>query len=177
MATRLSEILGLAPGIILPTAGILAGDPVGWLVCDGRAVSRTTYAALFAMIGTSFGPGNGSTTFNIPDGRGRTLIGVGAGAGLTARALGDTVGTETHTLTVAQMPTHGHRFRASYTNQASPQTQNTGGFMTTTASDATQAEFTGTPSAAQGQQIGGTGGDGAHPNMQPSLAVNWLIKT
>lgn len=57
-----------------------SATPSGWLLCDGSAVSRTTYAALFAVISTTFGVGDGSTTFNLPDGRGRALIGVGTGA-------------------------------------------------------------------------------------------------
>lgn len=64
-------------GVVLPFAGSAA--PTGWLVCDGSAVSRTTYASLFSTISTSFGAGDGSTTFNLPDMRGRTPVGVGTG--------------------------------------------------------------------------------------------------
>ena len=80
----------------------------GWLLCDGRAVYRDAYPALFEIIGTSFGNGNGSTTFNLPDGRGRVPGGVGAGAGLTSRTLGTSTGAETHTLTSTQIPSHTH---------------------------------------------------------------------
>ena len=59
-----------------------ASIPSGWLSANGQAVSRTTYAALFAKIGTTYGVGNGTTTFNLPDGRGRALIGAGQGTGL-----------------------------------------------------------------------------------------------
>lgn len=62
-------------GLVLPYAGSTA--PTGWLVCDGSAISRTTYADLFTLISTTYGVGNGSTTFNIPDLRGRMPIGVG----------------------------------------------------------------------------------------------------
>lgn len=82
--------------------------PTGWLICNGAAISRSTYAALFAAIGTAFGPGDGSTTFNLPDCRGRTVIGAGQGAGLTNRALGATGGEEKHTVTAAEMPSHTH---------------------------------------------------------------------
>lgn len=71
--------------------------PSGWLSCDGSAVSRSTYASLFAILGTTFGVGDGSTTFNVPDLKGRAPIGVGTGSGLTARTLGGKVGAETHT--------------------------------------------------------------------------------
>src|SRR3990167_2474748 len=82
--------------------------PANWLLCNGAAISRTTYATLFAAISTAFGTGDGSTTFNIPDTRGRIPIGAGTGSGLTARTLADTVGVETHALTTAQLPVHTH---------------------------------------------------------------------
>lgn len=68
----------------------------GFLKCDASAVSRTTYADLFAVIGTTFGSGDGSTTFNLPDGLGRAAVGAGTGSGLTARSRGDLIGAETH---------------------------------------------------------------------------------
>lgn len=80
----------------------------GWTLCDGSAVSRTVYSSLFAVIGTSFGAGDGSTTFNLPDGRGRTLGYIGASSGLTNRIMGQKVGTETHALTTGEMPAHSH---------------------------------------------------------------------
>lgn len=97
-----------------------AAAPTGWLLCQGQAVSRTTYAALFAVCGTTFGAGDGSTTFNIPDMRGRSPIGVGTGAGLTARTLGQLVGTETHTLTGNQSGTSVH----NHTQNSHNHTQN-----------------------------------------------------
>jgi microcystin-dependent protein len=82
--------------------------PTGWLVCDGSAISRATYSALFAVIGTTYGAGNGSTTFNIPDLRGRAAIGTGQGSGLTSRTLAQAGGEETHILTTTEMPSHNH---------------------------------------------------------------------
>ena len=90
-------------------ASLVAAAAVGWLECNGAAVSRTTYSALFAAIGTTFGPGDETTTFNLPDFRGRGLIGVGTGTGLTARTLGQqTIGAETVTLGSGEMPSHSH---------------------------------------------------------------------
>jgi microcystin-dependent protein len=72
------------------------GTPDGpYLHCDGTAVSRSTYAALFAKMGTTWGAGDGSTTFNLPDGRGRVKAGAGTGSGLTARTVGQLIGQET----------------------------------------------------------------------------------
>lgn len=70
----------LAPGLVLPFAG--SASPVGWLLCQGQAVSRTTYAGLFEVIGITYGAGNGTTTFNVPDLRGEFVRGLDAGRGI-----------------------------------------------------------------------------------------------
>ena len=75
------------PGMIAPYAGKTA--PEGWLLCDGSAVSRTTYAALYAAIGTTYGAGNGSTTFTLPDLRGRVPAGANASNALASKAGAD----------------------------------------------------------------------------------------
>lgn len=93
-------------------SGVSASNqPQGWLYPDGRPVSRSTYAALFEEIGTTAGAGNGTTTFNLPDLRGRTLIGETASSGnngFTARNVGAIGGAENHALTILQMPSHNH---------------------------------------------------------------------
>lgn len=88
-------------GIITTFAG--STPPAGWLPCDGSAVSRTDYATLFAVVGTTYGAGDGSTTFNLPDLSGRVVIGVSG-----THALGSTGGSETVTLTENQLPAHVH---------------------------------------------------------------------
>lgn len=80
-----------------------ASAPAGWLVADGAAVSRTTYAALFAAIGTAWGNGDGSTTFNLPDYTGKFVLGSDA-----THPRGSGGGAEERTLTAAQMPAHDH---------------------------------------------------------------------
>jgi microcystin-dependent protein len=109
---------GTPVGSVLDYAGSSA--PTGWLLCYGQAVSRTTYAALYSAISTTHGVGDGSTTFNVPDCRGRTVAGKDDMGGTSANRLtnqtggidGDTLGatggTETHTLTTAQLASHNH---------------------------------------------------------------------
>ena len=88
----------------------LLSNHSGWVLCNGLAVSRSTYSSLFLVIGTAFGIGDGSTTFNLPDGRGRTFGYTGTGSGLTNRTIGENIGTETHILTTEEMPSHTHTF-------------------------------------------------------------------
>lgn len=85
-------------GTMLPFAG--AASPTGYLVCNGAAVSRATYASLFTIIGTTYGAGDLLTTFNLPDFRGRSLVGVGTGSatGATDWTLGETAGEEANAI-------------------------------------------------------------------------------
>lgn len=91
----------MAPGLIYMFGGSVA--PSGFLMCDGSAISRSTYADLFSAIGTTYGVGDGSTTFNLPDMSGRVPIGVSLDI-----ALGDVGGEETHTLLTNELPSHSH---------------------------------------------------------------------
>jgi len=91
--------------------------PSGFLNCDGSAISRTTYAILFAAIGTTYGNGNGTTTFNVPDFRGRMPMGDGTGPGLSGRIIGQNgLGTESHNLNSANLPVHTHDFTHGHSN-------------------------------------------------------------
>lgn len=102
-----SSVLALIPsGVILPYGGAAAPD--GFVLCDGAAISRTTYATLFTALGTAYGVGDGSTTFNVPDMRGRSPLGSGTGSGLTARTIGQTAGEESHALTSDENGQHTH---------------------------------------------------------------------
>lgn len=151
---------GVPPGATMTFAG--STIPTGWLECDGSAVSRTTYADLFSAIGTTWGAGDGSTTFNLPDKRGRVSIGAGTGSGLTARTLGNTGGFETHTLTTTEMPSHTHTIRGG-TNAA-------GIIDADIRSSDTNTRQATTPT-------GSTGSGGAHNNMQPYVVEKVIIKT
>lgn len=90
-------------GAVLPFYG--GRPPKNWLLCYGQEVSRTEYKPLFDVIGTSSGSGNGSTTFNVPDLKGKVIYGQGS---TDALVTGSTVGETHHTLTVNEMPSHGH---------------------------------------------------------------------
>lgn len=152
--------------VIAPAASVMqyAGStaPTGWLLADGTAVSRTTYAALFAIVATSYGVGDGSTTFNLPDMKGRIPVGKNTG---TFATLGNTGGAETHTLTTAQMPSHNHNF-STYGNGVD---LNPGG---------SQFRFGYTSDGGSNQfLISSTGGGGSHNNLQPYLVMNYIIKT
>lgn len=138
-----------------------AAVPPGWLDCNGAAVSRTVYAALFAEVGTAYGAGDGSTTFNLPDCRGRALLGAGSGSGLTARSRGGTGGAETHPLTGGENGVHTHP-----PGSASLFIVDSGGTY-------------GPVGAAGkgGSATTGNGGSGtAHNNMQPFAVAFYIIK-
>ena len=158
-------------GAVLPYAGSSA--PTGFLLCYGQAISRSTYADLFSAISTTYGTGDGSSTFNVPDLRGRVAAGQddmgGSSAnrltdqtgGLNGDTLGDTGGSETHTLTTAQMPAHTHTVAAQ--QQVSGDSTNRGG--------------SGQLGAAATITSSSTGGDGAHNNVQPTIILNYIIRT
>lgn len=172
--------------------GFLAGDvkltarsavPNGWLACDGAAISRTTYADLFAAIGTAYGVGDGSTTFNVPNFLGRAVIGSGSGSGLTARSRGDSSGSETHALTTSELAAHSHSHThdtiGTHTHDINLGTDNTtaGNLAARVSTGATT-----TPSVAGGghthaADATSTGSGTAHNNMQPFGVATYIIKT
>lgn len=155
------------PGLICAYAGAVA--PAGWLLCDGALVSRTGYAALFAAIGERYGAGDGTSTFALPDFRGRMALGVGTGSGLTGRTLGETGGAEAVALSTNHLPSHKHGFetRSSIGDASNPR----GPVVGSPSNIVAFAEDAAT------NPVAATGGDEPHPNMPPFLGVNHLIKT
>ena len=146
--------------------------PVGWSFCDGSTLSIAQYDALFNLIGTTYG-GDGVNNFNLPDLRGRLPIHQGQGNGLSARAIGQAAGAENVTLNQSQIPSHTHTPLA-----------NSGAGSVDNPYASYWAGSTTTPQFASGSlsnttmsadTIGFTGGNQPHSNMQPYLAVSFII--
>jgi microcystin-dependent protein len=160
---------GVPVGSIMPYAG--ASAPSTWLFCYGQAVSRTTYADLFTALSTTYGTGDGSTTFNLPDLRGRVIAGkdnmggssadrlTNQSGGVDGDTLGATGGSETHTLTTAQVPALSVSIPYRAGSQITGGGNNVG---TNTANDTSASATT-------------NGGGGAHNNVQPTLVINYII--
>lgn len=156
--------------------------PAGWLLCDGAAVSRATYPQLFARIGITYGAGNGSTTFNLPNLRGRVAVGRDAGQ-TEFDTLGETGGAKTHTLTTAEMPSHTHT-QNSHNHRLLVNAQVLGwsgvgggggvGAPTNAVGDGAGGNFVRAEGSTATNQ--NTGGGGAHNNLQPYLVVNTIIR-
>ncbi|NJO58811.1 MAG: phage tail protein [Richelia sp. RM2_1_2] len=185
---------GAGAGNPIGTVATFAGStpPANWLICDGSTVSRTEWLDLFNVIGVTYGAGNGSTTFNLPDARGRAIIGAGQGTGLSNRSLGTTGGTETQAITIDQLAAHTHTANHSHTgttdsagahthtvplggpagasggDRVYPQTgsQNTG----------SSGAHTHTLSIASANVTSSSVGAGQpHNNMQPFITMNYII--
>lgn len=145
-------------GVVQLFAG--SSTPTGWLLCAGQTVSRTTYADLFAVIGATYGAGDGSTTFTLPDLRGRVAAGkddmggtaanrmTTAGSGVNGAALGATGGAETHTLSTGQLPS---------------------GVITTGGSSISRGNTV--------SDLQAPGNSQPHNNTQPTIVLNYIIKT
>mgnify|MGYP001299622739 CR=1 FL=1 len=179
---------GFPPGFIIPWAN--NSVPVGFLVCDGSNVNRTTYADLFAVIGTTYGAGNGSTTFGLPSLDGRQLLFDGTGGdGSTTNSVGGTAGSATvdptnnvtlsnnqtiannitvsgnvvdTTLTLSQIPSHSHAVTTNFVLGTNDNSRNTNNVA-----DGGQGNVSPQPSFATESQ----GGDGAH-NHNHNIQVN-----
>ena len=142
-------------GCVIPFAG--AAAPTGWLLCQGQAVSRTTYAQLFSVIGTTYGSGDGSTTFNLPDMRGRVAV------GSDANSPGAQCGETAHKLGVSEIPSHSHPYSAYLYSTGAEN----GRINSQEGAGVKWADPTNTRNS---------GGGDNHNNMQPSLYLHHIIK-
>lgn len=173
-------------GTIFPFAG--STIPQSYLRCDGSAVSRTTYTDLFSVIGTTYGVGDSSTTFNLPDLRGRTVVGVGQGTNLSNRALGQKDGLENVTLSASQVPSHNHTGSGTTSTAGSHQHTAYGWdgafsgssgnyFYRIGAGNQNNIPASGDHSHTYGFTTSSSGGDQPHNNMQPFIGLNYIIKS
>lgn len=160
---------GMPIGAVVDFVAPEAGIPSGWLICDGRLVSRASYAALFDVIGIGWGAGDGSSTFALPDLRGFAVAGldnmggVNAGrlssAGVQATTLGGSMGADTCTLAVANLPSHTHSYAWSLASQS--------GLLAGANYNPDNGSNTWAVAAGQG---------GAHNNIQWTRGVNKIIR-
>lgn len=174
--------------------------PRNWASCEGQLLSIASNTALYSILGAQYG-GNGTTTFALPDLRGRTALGAGQGTGLSNYTIGERTGTENVTLISTQMPTHTHPATAQVgtvtanstlygVNSPGGQANPGGNFIAEdNAAGATPYVASGTPVAMNAGAVvvtdvvvpppsvtvGATGSTMAHPNMQPSLAMYYII--
>lgn len=144
--------------------------PVGWALCNGQVLPITQNTALFSLLGTQFG-GDGRTTFGLPNLQGSAPMGLGSGAGLTPRVIGETGGSESVTLIQNQMPLHTHAMAAS--GAPADRANATGSTMAVSA-DNTYATVAPTLALAPAS-VALVGNSAAHNNMQPFLTVNFMI--
>ena len=158
-----------AVSVLMPTGSIIsfAGSsaPTGYLLCDGAAINRQANGSdtpLFTLLGTTYGAGDGSSTYNIPDLRGRVIAGHG---GTLLSGSADAIGatnahsTKTHTLTTSEMPAHTHSYNGGTFKQLQGDSQGADDY------------------AGAGGTTAPAGLGGSHNNVQPTIILNYIIKT
>lgn len=150
-------------GVISVFAGSVA--PNGWLICDGSAISRSTYSDLFNVIGTTYGTGNGDTTFNLPDLKGKIPVGYDI-SDSDFNAIGKTGGEKTHTLTINEIPSHSHTFTG--VNDGTSVVSQSGRYPARIYQDKKENW--------PGLASNNTGGGQSHNIMQPYITMNYIIK-
>jgi len=186
---------GFPVGAVIPYSSSTA--PTGWFIADGSAVSRTTYLDLFDLIGTQYGGGDGSTTFNLPNLKGRVPVGYNTGDS-DFNVMGETGGAKTHSLTGAEngshshtTPSHSHSFSGSQSHSHSytyARLEGMGGIWAVASSgsnmgnqsigsttDSTTVTISGT-TGGSAPTTNGSGSGTPHNNLQPYIALPYIIK-
>jgi microcystin-dependent protein len=184
-------------GTVVPFAG--ASAPSGWLLCYGQDISRSTYEVLFDTIGVTYGIGNGSTTFTLPDMRGRVVAGqddmggtsanrlTGQSGGLDGDTLGAVGGAETHQLATAELPSHSHtgssltisygggHTHAYYYTTGQIYSGGTVGNVVAGSGSSYSTGYAGDHSHSVSGSTGNTGSGNSHNNVQPTIILNYII--
>jgi microcystin-dependent protein len=166
-------------GQVILFAGTFA--PRGWALCNGQILPINQNTALFAILGTTYG-GNGATTFGLPDLRGRVAVSQGQGPGLSNYTLGEQTGTENVTLNISQMPSHNHLVQAN-NSAANPSNSPSNAFLSQTNTVVgrdvtiypTYATSLAAASTLNATSVQAQGGSQPHSNVQPVLALNYII--
>jgi microcystin-dependent protein len=179
-STRSLSLIGIPGEIRIWSGSSNSGSlPEGWLICNGDAISRTTYSTLYSVIGTTYGSGDGSTTFNIPNLKGRVPVGYDSSQS-EFDSRGDVGGEKTHTLSSDEMPSHTHVQDAHSHNFSGA----TSGALTDGPNgtyyglaNGSYYGFRGTQPPATTATNQSTGGGSAHNNLQPYLTIHYIIKT
>lgn len=181
LASDVFPVLQLPSGVVLPFGGTVA--PANFVFCDGTNYDGTnpTYAALFAAIGTNYGNSGGASHFNVPDFRGRIPVGLDAGQGRTPTiaTLGATDGSATHTLSTGEIPPHRHFVaNTDILSSVSPVTAGNqiAQILSQSGGDNPSYHLSGSGTDATIGQTSAVGGGGAHPIVQPSIGVNYIIR-
>lgn len=191
-AVSLAQLQNGTPvGAVIDYAG--SNAPATWMFAYGQAISRTAYPVLFAAIGTTYGNGNGSTTFNLPDLRGRVIAGKddmgGANAGrlsffgAVARAIGGVFGAASHVLTIGEMPSHNHGGETGGAGAHTHTVPSSGGGSFNSGSPYATGRIDGSAGTINTSQasnhnhtVSSQGGGEAHANAQPTIIMNKIIK-
>jgi len=153
--------------------------PVGWHLCDGSLMSISQNTALFSLLGTYYG-GDGVTTFALPDLRSRVPLGMGQGQGLSPYTIGEMTGSESVTLLANQMPQHSHLINADAAPAPGAPSPANNYLATASAggkpADIYSAKLT-SPTTLNPNAVTLAGGSMPHTNIQPVLAMNYIIAT
>lgn len=151
--------------------------PMSWVFCWGQLLPISSFQALFSLIGTQFG-GDGSTTFGVPDLRGRTVIGAGNGTGLTPRLAGQLGGGESVTLNTANLPAHTHNVKCDVSSPPPSQSNTPVNNLPSTISSGTgYAPGTANNASMNANMVLASGGNQSHDNMSPWGCLNFIICT
>lgn len=147
--------------------------PLNWEFCQGQVLLIQDNPVLYSILGTTYG-GNGTTTFALPDLRGRVVMGSGSGPGLTTRILGAVVGSETNALGVANLPPHSHSVTVPASSSVGTTNVPAGNFLANTS--AFDNEYAPTSDTSMASFNSGSTGNGTPVNnIQPSVAINYII--